>query len=140
MTAETWMKRYYTLCDAKDIDASMQYWAPEGTLRFGNAEPAVGEAAIRATCTEMVNSVAALRHRLVNVWEPSDGLVIFEAKVDFIRLDGHEASVSGAAICRVAGECFLEQRTYVDLAPVFAPADSPVRPSRRLTRAAPQLI
>ena len=131
MTADVWLKRYYELCDAKDIDGCMELWAPDGSLRFGNAEPVFGAHAIRAACTELMNSVATTTHSLLNVWEMPDGLIIFEAGVDFVRLDGGEASVTGLAICRVEGERFLDQRTFVDLTPVFAPVTSSQSRSRR---------
>jgi ketosteroid isomerase-like protein len=119
-SAEAWIKRYYALLGEKDIDGAMQYWAPDGELRFANAEPVVGREEIRAKFRELVDSFAKETHTVLDLWELPDDVVIFELGVDFVRLDGGEASVRGATICRVEGERFLEQRTYVDLAPVFA--------------------
>ena len=111
MTADLWMKRYYELCDAKDIDGCMEFWAPDGRLRFGNAEPVFGAQAICAACTELMNSVAKTTHSLLNVWEMPDVLVIFEAGVDFVRLDGGEASVTALrAGARPHGGAVRERR------------------------------
>lgn len=120
-TSATWIKRYYELCGAKDIDGAMEYWAPEGIVRFANEEPLVGREVIRSTFKELVGMWAKETHTVLDLWELPEGLVIFELGVTFLRLDGAEVSVRGATISRVDGERFVEQRTYVDMAPVFVP-------------------
>ncbi|MTD55422.1 nuclear transport factor 2 family protein [Amycolatopsis pithecellobii] len=119
-TPETWIGRYYELCGAKDIDRAMEFWAPEGVLRFANFDPLVGRELIHSTLSELVNSWVKETHTLLNLWELTGGLVAFEMDVAFDRHDGQHVSVPGAAVCRVDGERFLEQRIYVDMAPVFA--------------------
>lgn len=119
-----WIKRYYALLAAKDIDAAMEYWTPEGTLRFGNAEPVVGREAIRAKFKELVGLFEQETHTLIDLWELPDGGIVYELRVTFVRLDGGEATVRGATLGRIEGERWLEQRTYVDLAPVFSAAPS----------------
>ena len=121
MAAEAWIRDYYKHLDVKDIDAGMEYWAPEAELRFGSAEAVFGEHAVRASLVAMVNSVASATHRPLDFWELPDGLVIFEAQVDFQRLDGGAVTVAGVAFCQVQGDQFLKQRVLVDVAPVYAP-------------------
>lgn len=126
-TSEVWIRRYYELADELDWDAVMEYWAPDGILRFANFEPCNGRAEIRATFDDLINSWAEERHTLLNIWDLPDGVVVFELGVAFVRHDGVAVDVVGAAVCRVDGERFLEQRIYVDLSPVFAvaaPADA----------------
>jgi SnoaL-like domain len=120
MDAEGWIRDYYRCLDKKDIDASIGYWWPDAVLRFADAEPAVGQQAVRAALTAMVNSVASTTHRPLDFWELPNGVVVFEARVDFVRLDAREVTVAGIAFCQVDGERFLEQRVLVDIAPVYA--------------------
>ena len=63
MDAEGWIRDYYRCLDKKDIDASIGYWWPDAVLRFADAEPAVGQHAVRAALTAMVNAVASTTHR-----------------------------------------------------------------------------
>lgn len=122
MTAEEWLKPYMKLCDNKDVDGIMEHWAPDAVLKFAKGEPLVGEPAIRAWFTEFMDGLASQVHKLGRVWELPDGTVFFEAEVDNVRHDGGELTVQGLTVCRVEGEQFLENRTYVDIAPVFAGA------------------
>ena len=117
-----WIAHYYELCGAKDIDGAMEFWAPEGELRFANAEPVIGREAIRATFKGFVGMWAKETHTLRELWELPGGVVVFELNVEFRMHDGSEVAVVGAAINRVGGERFLEQRTYVDMGPVWAAA------------------
>lgn len=125
MTAATrpaaeWIAHYYELCGTKQIDAAMEYWAPEGVLRFANEEPLVGRENIRATFKGFIDGWEKETHTLLDTWELPDGTVIFELDVHFRLHDGTELSVHGAAVNRVDGERFLEQRTFVDMSPVWA--------------------
>lgn len=120
----TWIARYYELCGTKDIDGAMEYWAPHGELRFANEEPLLGRESIRTTFKGFVDVWAKETHTLTNLWELPDGVVIFELDVAFRMHDGTELGVRGAAVNRVEGERFLEQRTYVDMGPVWAAAQA----------------
>jgi hypothetical protein len=119
-----WIARYYELCGAKEIDGAMEYWAPEGELRFANEEPLIGREAIRSTFKGFVDMWAKETHTLLNLWELPDGIVIFELAIAFRMHDGTELGVQGAAVNRVDGGRFLQQRTYVDMSPVWAAAQA----------------
>lgn len=120
--AAEWISRYYEHCGAKDIDAAMEYWAPEGELRFANAEPLIGREAIRSTFKGFVDAWAKETHTLLDLWELPGDVVIFELDITFRMHDGKELGVRGTAINRVEDRRFLEQRTYVDMGPVWAAA------------------
>ena len=122
--SEPWIRRYYELCGAKDIDHAVELWAPEGVLRFANHEPVIGREAIHTALSDIVHNWVKETHTLLKFWELPDGLVAFEMDVAFDRHDGQHVVVHGASICRVDGERFLEQRIYVDMSPVFAPSSA----------------
>jgi ketosteroid isomerase-like protein len=118
----SWIARYYELCGAKDIDGAMEYWAPDGELRFANEEPVIGREAIRLSFKGFVDMWQKETHRLINLWELPGGIVIFELDIAFRMYDGNELDVHGMAVNRVDDQRFLEQRTYVDMGPVWAAA------------------
>ncbi len=122
MTSEAWLKDYMKLCDNKDVDNIMKHWASDAVLQFGSAEPLVGAEAIRSWFVEFMDGLAHQTHKLGRVWDSEDGFVFFEAEVDNVRLDGGELTVQGLTVCRVEDQQFLHNRTYVDIAPVFAPS------------------
>lgn len=117
--AEAWIKRYYELADAGDMDGAMEYVAPDGVLRFANHEPLIGRQAIHSAMSELTGNWARQTHTLLDLWELPGNLVAFETEVRFVRHDGTTADVRGAAICRIDGETFLEQRIFVDLSAAF---------------------
>ena len=116
----TWIQRYFEHCGAKDIDAAMEYWAPDGLLRFANDDPIRGRDNIGATFHRFVGNWVKETHTVLDLWELGDGVVIFELHVAFDCHNGSHVEVHGATVCRVDGERFLEQRTYTDMTPVFA--------------------
>jgi ketosteroid isomerase-like protein len=120
ITSEPWIQRYYELCGAKDIDNAMRFWAPEGVLKFANHAPVVGRDAIHSVLSDIVHNWVKETHTLLALYQLPGDLVAFEMNVAFDRHDGRHVVVPGAAICQVEGERFLEQRIYVDMAPVFA--------------------
>ncbi|TQM43858.1 nuclear transport factor 2 family protein [Pseudonocardia cypriaca] len=122
--AETWIRRYYQLCGAKDIDGAMEFWAPDGKLTFANFEPVIGRDAIHETLAQIVHNWIKETHSLHHFWLLADDLVAFEMDVAFDRHDGRHVVVPGAAVCRIDDRRFLEQRIYVDMTPVFAPSDA----------------
>ena len=122
-----WISRYYELCGSKDIDGAMEYWDAEGELRFANEPPLVGREAIRTTFKGFVDMWAKETHTLKQLWELPDGVVIFELDVAFRMHDGDELAIRGMAYNRVANDRFLEQRTYVDMSPIWTAATKAAR-------------
>ena len=97
----------------------MRYFAPDAVMRFGSEQPIAGSDAIGQKTREVLDAFG-LRHALKNTWEPEEGVVIFELDVTYILDEGSEVTVPGAGVGRIEPGCWLEQRLYVDLAPVFA--------------------
>lgn len=117
-----WIHRYFTLCADKEIDAAMEYWAPEGTLQFANHPRVDGRETIRANFKQFVGNWQSETHTVRGVWELDHEHLLIEMRTRFRTHDGNEVTVEGVTFCRFNGERFLEQRTYVDLSPVLAGA------------------
>lgn len=116
-----WIRRYYDLCET-DIEGAMDFWAPEGVVKFANFEAKVGKEAILATFKEWIAMWETETHTLVNLWEEPGGVVIFELDVAFGMHDGTKIAVRGMAYNRIEGGLLHDQRVYVDLGLVWAAA------------------
>lgn len=81
----TWLGTYYGHLDAMNIDGCMSMFAPDARLVFANQKPCEGKDAIRAALTEVLGSIAGIRHVRHTVWEEDGGLAIFECDVHFTR-------------------------------------------------------
>jgi len=119
-----WIRQYFTLCAEKDIDAAMEYWAPEGELQFANHPRVIGRETIRNNFKEFVGNWEKETHRIREVWVLDDEHLLVEMRTSFLLHGGGDVTVEGVTFCRIDGERFLEQRTYVDLGPVFAGASA----------------
>jgi ketosteroid isomerase-like protein len=114
--AETvaWLKRYYGLLDAGQVrEAVAEFLAPDCTVRVGNEEPVGFREAGRA----LAPFVKGLRHRLVSVLR-ADDTIAAELEITYIRHDGSAVTLPGALFATVRDGRFVEQRAYVDQAPL----------------------
>jgi ketosteroid isomerase-like protein len=90
-------------------------------LRLGNAEPVEGKSAFVEAVNGFFASVAGCRHDVINVWSDGDTLIA-ELDVHYMRLDGGEVSVPCCNVFRLRDGAVADYRTYIDVAPVYAPA------------------
>ncbi len=115
-----WISRYYAALDANEIDESLSYFGPGSVMQFANEDPLVGPAAIGAKTRQVLGAIDHLSHSFPGVWEPEPGLIVMEGEITYFKQDGTAVVVRGSSISRVEPNCWLEQRIYVDLSPVFA--------------------
>jgi ketosteroid isomerase-like protein len=108
--------------DAGDIDTAMGFLTEDVVLRFGNAEPAVGSAAIADTAAAMANVVASMSHEMLAVWttNQTDQAVICEMDVTYLRHDGSELTLPCVSVFRLRDGLVADYRIYMDINPVFA--------------------
>jgi ketosteroid isomerase-like protein len=106
--------------DRGDIDGYLEYLAPDASLRFGNAEPIHGRAAIKESLQEFCKVFNRIRHDHVATWRGPDGAAV-EADVTYERIDGREVHVPAVTICRFDEHGLVgDYRVFIDLAPLFA--------------------
>jgi hypothetical protein len=111
----------FRIVDAMDTAAFADLFSEDGSATFGNAEPMVGPAAIRAGIGGFFGTIAGLRHRVVRTWQVRADTVA-ETVVTYRRLDGGEVSVPAVTIWHTTPEDRIDDyRIYVDLAPLYAP-------------------
>ena len=108
----------------EDID-SMQperfsaHLADDVRMRFGNADPVHGRAAVHDVWAGFCRSVAGVRHDVVEQWDEGAATIV-EADVTYTRLDGSTVTVPVVTIYRSRGGLIDDYRVFIDLAPVFS--------------------
>ena len=105
--------------DSFDPDRFVSNLTPDAVFRFGNAEPAVGRAAVRDGVAGFFSTIDGLRHHVLNTWEIGD-TVIAQIDVEYTRKDGKTVTVPNADILVFDGDLVRDWQIYIDLAPVFA--------------------
>ncbi|MFH9075487.1 nuclear transport factor 2 family protein [Streptomyces alboflavus] len=110
----------FTKIDGKDLHGVTALLAEDATMSFGNGEPLVGREAILAANTAFMETIAALRHRIVDSWVIDD-TTIAVTEVTYTRLDMREVTLPAVTIWRVREDgLIVEFRVVLDLAPLYA--------------------
>ena len=93
--------------------------APAETAAF-IVEPVLGEGGYVPANTAFMETIAALRHRIVDSWAIDD-TTIAVTEVTYTRLDTREVTLPAVTIWRVREDgLIVEFRVVLDLAPVYA--------------------
>ena len=90
-------------------------------LRYANNPQVRGREPIADAIDAFYGTIGGLRHRPVNEWTVGD-TTILQFDVTYTRLDGRDVTVPAVSIVRSDGALIDDYRIYVDLAPVYAPA------------------
>lgn len=117
---------YAESVDRKDAAGFAAAFTEEASLRFGNAPPVVGRAAIETAIAQFFTTFASLRHEAQGA-RLADDTLILEAVVTYTRHDARQVSIPAVTIFHligaVHGQPVADQcRIYVDLAPLYAPS------------------
>ena len=89
------------------------------TLTFGNSPEIKGRDNIISAFSDMLDKVVSLGHDLVNVWEEEGGVVFFEDIGRWTLRGGAVIEIKAASKITVVDGKFVDQRIYVDNAPLF---------------------
>jgi hypothetical protein len=120
--AET--RRLFETIDAMDAAALAAYFTPDGSFRFGNAEPVVGREGIEQAVAGFFSAIGGLRHRITGIWAGSweHGVVrSVEAEVTYRRKDGtHTLPLPATSTIRMKSDQVHDYRVFVDLTPLFS--------------------
>jgi ketosteroid isomerase-like protein len=114
------LDEYYGAMESNDPQRYGTYYAENMTLTFGNSPTIEGRENVVAAFAEVLNRVESLHHDLVNVWEQDGGVVVYESVGVWNLLDGRKISINACTVLTLTGGKFVDQRIYVDNAPVFA--------------------
>ncbi|WP_093909844.1 nuclear transport factor 2 family protein [Streptomyces sp. cf386] len=107
--------------DRRELSAVADLFAENATMVFGNGEPLAGREAILAANAAFMDTIAGLRHRIVDAWTV-DATTIAVTDVTYTRLDTREVTLPAVSIWRVGDDgLIVDFRVVLDLAPVHAP-------------------
>jgi len=119
---KTWVKNLFAIVDHGTPEELAQYFADDGILRFGNADPVVGRENIRETSRQFRRSLAGLEHEVLSAWRFED-TIMTELSVTYHRHDGQILTLPCAnAFDLTVDGLIARYQIYMDIAPVFAPA------------------
>jgi len=113
------LTEYYTAMEAKDSRAYGSYYVEDMTLTFGNSPEIRGRDNVISAFSDALEDVVSLGHDLVNVWEEDGGVVFFESLGRWTLRGGAVIEIKAASKITVVDGKFVDQRIYVDNAPVF---------------------
>ena len=104
--------------EAFDSEGFIGFFTDKPMYQFGNGEPCLNKAAIKASVDNFFGSVAALYHDIRNLWEVGD-VVFVEMDVTYWRKDGTSITLPCCDIFRFSGDQVAELRIFMDANPVF---------------------
>ncbi len=113
------LTEYYAAMEANDPRAYGSYYAENMTLTFGNSPEIKGRENIVAAFSSKLGEVESLGHDLVNVWEEEGGVVFFESIGRWTLRSGAVIEIKASSKITIVSGKFVDQRIYVDNAPVF---------------------
>jgi ketosteroid isomerase-like protein len=113
-------RQIFAAIDKKDVDAFVSALAPDVRFQFGNAEPAIGSAAVREAVTGFFGMISGLTHHIQEVWEVEADVTVVRAEVEYVRTDGKHVTVPNIDVLRWDGDRAADWQIYIDLTPVFA--------------------
>jgi ketosteroid isomerase-like protein len=109
---------YYAAMEANAPNEFSSYYAEHMTLTFGNSPEIKGRDDVTAAFSAKLDQVASLGHDLVNVWEEEGGVVFFESVGRWTLRGGEVLEIKAASKITILNGKFVDQRIYVDNAPV----------------------
>ena len=105
--------------DSFDPDKFVAHLTEDVTFRFGNAEPVVGRAAVRAAVAGFFGTIDGMTHHILTTWDAGD-VTIAQINVEYVRKDGKHVTVLNADILVFDGDLVSNWQIYIDVAPVYA--------------------
>jgi ketosteroid isomerase-like protein len=104
--------------EAFDSEGFITFFTDNPMYQFGNGEPCLTKAAIKASIDGFFGAVDALYHDVRNLWEVGD-VVFVEMDVTYWRKDGTSLTLPCSDILRFEGDKIQELRIFMDANPIF---------------------
>jgi ketosteroid isomerase-like protein len=113
-------RNVFATVDSMDVDTITPLFAADSRVVFGNGQPLVGIGEIRTGITAFFDTIAGLRHEIVNEWNLGDDAII-EFKVTYDRKDGQQVTIPCVTIFHTDAAGKIDAyRVYFDVAPIYA--------------------
>ena len=112
-----WCETLFARIDAKNSREIAAYLSADAQFRFGSAPVIAGTAAIIQSLDEFFCGIAALSHRIFDVWEISDHRIC-RGEVRYRRLDGKEVNAPFCNVFTMRDGKISRYDIYVDPTPL----------------------
>ncbi|HZO36069.1 MAG TPA: nuclear transport factor 2 family protein [Solirubrobacteraceae bacterium] len=117
-----WVTDYYDDVDNMRLEPYLEHHTDDAVVTFGNNPPAVGKEAIRAAIGGFFSTIGGLKHTFVHSYTDGDTTYL-ELSIDYTRKDGGIVTVPAASVLHRRGDLVDALRIYIDVAPIYAPAE-----------------
>lgn len=109
----------YKAVDSMDEQRLASFLTENCRFVYANSDPVIGRANAAASSKKFLDTLAAIKHDLLEVWS-FDDVIVSQIKVTYTRKDETTLTIPAATIWRVHGEQIGEYRIYVDIGPLFS--------------------
>jgi ketosteroid isomerase-like protein len=110
----------FATVDSMDVATITSLFAADSRVVFGNGQPLIGIDEIRAGITAFFETIAGLRHEIVNEWNVGDDAIV-EFRVGYDRKDGQQVTIPCVTIFHADAAGKIDAyRVYFDVAPIYA--------------------
>ena len=113
MASTEWITRLFHSVDTNDPDTFVSFLTPDGLFKFANQEPVIGHDAVRQTVADVLSSIKAIHHDVLDVWE-KEGAIACHGIVTYTRHDSSQLRVPFANVFKMQGNLIKEYLIYVD--------------------------
>jgi ketosteroid isomerase-like protein len=119
-TARPHTRDLFALVDTMDVATISALFAEDAQVAFGNSQPFVGIERIRTGLTAFFDTIAGLRHDIVNEWNVGDDTIV-EFEITYARKDGRQVTIPCVTIFHVDAAGKIDAyRVYFDVTPIYA--------------------
>jgi ketosteroid isomerase-like protein len=110
----------FATVDSMDVGRIASLFAADSHVVFGNGQPMVGTDELRAGVTAFYDTIAGLRHEIVNEFNVGEDAIV-EFNVTYDRKDGQQVTIPCATIFHTDAAGKIDAyRVYFDVAPIYA--------------------
>jgi ketosteroid isomerase-like protein len=112
-------RRLFAAFDGNDVATLATLVTDDVRLQLMNNEPAFGQQSFAAAVGAFHDSIAGIRHEILDVWSDSEAVIV-ELRVHYTRLDGGNVTLPCCNVFRVRDSRIADYRSYMDITPVYA--------------------
>lgn len=117
--SDWYLGEYLPAMDALDVEKYATFLADDVSLKFNNAPPAEGKAAVVGMLSGYWKSFAGIEHEPLNIYG-TDSQFMLEALNHNVRHDGKKVTIHAVALTdRNAEGLVASVRVFADASPVF---------------------
>jgi ketosteroid isomerase-like protein len=119
LDAKAFSEDMFRPADAKDVDGWTSFMTDDVRFVFGNGDPIEGRTTVHQAITAFFDSIAAIKHTVVDAWGIDDK-VVQQLRVLYTRHDGSELDLPAANILTLRDGKVSEYLIYVDNHELYA--------------------